>query len=105
MINYLNVLFQKSNFLAAKKIRVRSRAMAKHIWCLSQRRRVAQAFLQNKTKAVLLKKESCCAGLTLFLTPVRIGFCVCTSPFLQPGWVTILKLVGSGNLNKSLNYI
>lgn len=76
--------------------------MAKHIWCLFQRRRLAQAFLQNKTKPVLLKKRSCCAGLALLFTGVRIGFCVCTSPFLQLQWITILKLVGPGNSEEIL---
>lgn len=77
--------------------------MAKRIWCLFQRRRLAQAFLQNKRKTVLLKKRSWCAGLTLLFTGVRIGFCGCTSPFLQLQWVTILKLVGSGNSEEILS--
>lgn len=76
--------------------------MAKHISCLFQRRRLAQVFLQNKTKAVLLKKRSCCAGLTLLSTGVRLGFCICTSPFLQLQWVTILKLVEPGNSEEIL---
>lgn len=81
---------------------MRSTTVAKHIWCLFQRRRLAQAFLQNKTKAALLRKRSCCAGLTLLFTGVTTGFCVCTSPFLQLQWVTTLKLVGLGNSEEIL---